>query len=216
MPPDATRWPPGRAGSPPRLPLLAAPTPSEWFGAAVQRLPELLLDHANCEKKAASTAIALMFAYPDDVALSRALSRLSREELRHFEQVDALLTALAVERVHAAPGRYAAGLRAASRRTEPGRKLDLLLTGALIEARSCERFERLAQVLPAQVAALYSGLMAAEARHTDLYLRLAETSARSAGLRDWRERLTELAAVEAGLATAPDPLFRFHSGPPPP
>jgi tRNA-(ms[2]io[6]A)-hydroxylase len=196
--------------------LLAAPTPSEWFGAAVQRLPELLLDHANCEKKAASTAIALMFAYPDDVALARALSRLAREELRHFEQVDALLSALGVERVHAAPGRYAAGLRGASRRTEPGRKLDLLLTGALIEARSCERFERLAQVLPAQVATLYSGLMAAEARHTDLYLRLAEATAGAAGLRDWRERLTELAAVEAGLATAPDPLFRFHSGPPPP
>jgi tRNA-(ms[2]io[6]A)-hydroxylase len=194
--------------------VLAAPTPREWFDAAVQRLPELLVDHANCEKKAASTAIALMFAYADDVPLARALSRLAREELRHFEQVDALLSALGIERVRAAPGRYAAGLRAGSRHVEPGRKLDLLLTGALIEARSCERFERLAQLLPPQVAMLYAGLMAAEARHTDLYLRLAEGHARASGLEAWRDRLAELAAVEAGLATSPDPLFRFHSGPP--
>src|SRR5690606_4928926 len=54
---------------------------------ACERWQELLVDHANCEKKAASTALSLMFAYADDCDLAAKLSRLAREELRHFEQV---------------------------------------------------------------------------------------------------------------------------------
>jgi tRNA-(ms[2]io[6]A)-hydroxylase len=72
------------------FPLLAA-TPAEWVDEAERRWPELLSDHANCEKKAASTALALMFAYPEDRELCARLSKLAREELRHFEQVDRLM-----------------------------------------------------------------------------------------------------------------------------
>ncbi len=67
----------------------------------------LLVDHANCEKKAASTALALMFAYPEDRALCLALARLAREELRHFEQVQKLMARLAVPARRLSPGRYA-------------------------------------------------------------------------------------------------------------
>jgi tRNA-(ms[2]io[6]A)-hydroxylase len=90
---------------------LLAPTPAAWVEAAVAQWPQLLADHANCEKKAASTALALMFAYPEDRALATRLSRLAREELRHFEQVDKLMQQHAVPYLRVKPGRYAAGLR---------------------------------------------------------------------------------------------------------
>ncbi len=191
-------------------PLLAA-TPDAWVQAATQRWPELLVDHANCEKKAASTALALIFAYPEDRALALALSRLAREELRHFEQVDRLMRSLDVPFERQKPGRYAQELRRELATREPRRKLDLLLVSALIEARSCERFERLAAVLPPRVAELYAGLRASEARHFEMYLQFA---AREFASDLWEPRLAELARVEADLATQPDPVFRFHSGPP--
>ncbi|MCP5327864.1 MAG: tRNA isopentenyl-2-thiomethyl-A-37 hydroxylase MiaE [Steroidobacteraceae bacterium] len=203
------------------LPIMVA-TPASWVHAACERWPLLLADHANCEKKAASTAIALMFAYTDDRRLAMRLSRLAREELRHFEQVDRLMAQLEVPPQRLPAGRYAAGLRAALRSSEPARKLDQLLCGALIEARSCERFGVLtggaggpeAPRLPAPVAALYAGLQASEARHFEFYLQAAQQHAEAAG-GDWQARLAALAAVEAELATSPDPEFRFHSGPPP-
>jgi tRNA-(ms[2]io[6]A)-hydroxylase len=183
----------------------------------------LLSDHANCEKKAASTALALMFAYPEDRALATRLSKLAREELRHFEQVDKLMQTEGVKYLRQKPGRYASGLRAAMKTHEPFRKLDLLLMGALIEARSCERFRLLSarpdgQGLPEPVASLYAGLEASEARHYELYLRLAEAHCKAQpaaqAAQSWQERLDELALVEAELATAADPEFRFHSGMP--
>ncbi len=164
-----------------------------------------------------------MFAYPEDRALATRLSRLAREELRHFEQVDKLMQQAKLPYLRQKPGRYAAGLRAELKTHEPRRKLDLLLMGALIEARSCERFRLLAArdaaqqtVLPTPVAELYRGLEASEARHFELYLRLAEQHASALGIKDWHLRLEELAAIEAGLVTAPDSEFRFHSGPPSP
>ncbi len=193
-------------GAPGRI--LAAPTPSDWVRVAAQRWPEILLDHANCEKKAASSALALIFAYPEQEQQNLQLSRLAREELRHFEQVTRLMRRLGVPFTRLKPGRYAAGLRAAMRTHEPARRLDLMLTGALIEARSCERFLCLAPHLPPAVGEFYAELARVEARHGELYLEFAAGAGE-----DWRARLAELAMVEATLATAPDSLLRFHSGP---
>ncbi len=193
--------------------LLLAATPAAWFEAAPAHLPELLLDHANCEKKAASTALALMFAYAEDTKLSRQMSRLAREELRHFEQVERQLERLGVAHARLKPARYALGLRAALASREPARRLDLLLCGALIEARSCERFAGLVPLLPAPLAAFYRGLEEAEARHFRVYLELAQGHAEAHGL-DLDGRLATLCTLEAELATAPDSVFRFHSGPP--
>jgi tRNA-(ms[2]io[6]A)-hydroxylase len=202
--------PPG-AAVPPQI-LLAA-SPEGWVTAACERWRELLVDHLGCEKKAASTALALLFAYPEDDAMTLALSRLAREELRHFEQVQALMRELKVPFTRAKPGRYAGGLRALTRTSEPHHKLDLLLTGALIEARSAERFAALAPRLPAPLDRFYATLQRSEARHFQLYLRLAIQAAHDNGL-NWRERLEALASREAELATTPDDQFRFHSGPP--
>jgi len=189
--------------------VLQSTTDPRWFRLAVERWQELLLDHANCEKKAASTALALMFSYPEDFELADRMSRLAREELRHFELVQQKLTELGVPFRRLSPSRYAEGLRKALRRDEPGRCVDLLLCGALIEARSHERFMGLIERLPAPLAEFYDSLAAAESRHAGLYQRLAARGGLSIA-----KRLDELADVEAELATAPDPQFRVHSGTP--
>jgi tRNA-(ms[2]io[6]A)-hydroxylase len=189
-------------------PLRSATDP-RWYDLAVERWQELLLDHANCEKKAASTALSLMFAYPEDFELAERMSRLAREELRHFELVQQQLRVLQVPVRRLSPSRYAEGLRRAVRRTEPERRVDLLLAGALIEARSHERFIGLIPRLGEPLGPFYASLASAEARHAGLYLKLADKRADDA-----RRRLEELAMIEAELAVVPDPEFRFHSGTP--
>jgi tRNA-(ms[2]io[6]A)-hydroxylase len=194
--------------------ILLAPTPASWVDYAAEHWGELLVDHANCEKKAASTALALMFAYPEDAPLATALSRLAREELRHFEAVQRMMKTLDVSHVRQRPGRYGAALRTAVRTTGQGRKLDLLLLGALIEARSAERFRLLAPRLPEPLREFYASLERSEARHFELYLELARAADESADKIESERRLRQLAAREAELATEPDGTFRFHSGAP--
>lgn len=196
--------------------ILKAATPVAWARHAAHHWQQLLVDHANCEKKAASTALALMFAYPEDLALCQALARLAREELRHFEQVQKLMQRLGVPVLRLSPGRYAGALRARLSTVEPQRKLDLLLCGALIEARSCERFETLAPLLAPPLADFYAELARSERRHAGLYLQLAQAAQREARLdaAQVHHRLEELATVEAALILEADPHFRFHSGVP--
>ena len=190
--------------------ILKASTPAAWVKAACADLPTLLIDHANCEKKAASTAMALMFSYPEDRALAVALSRLAREELKHFEQVERLMRKLDLPHQRMKPGRYAGELRKLVRNHDPKRKLDLMIVHALIEARSCERFRLLAKHLPAEVRELYAQLERSEARHFEMYLNFAE---REFAADEISERLELIATREAELATSPDTELRFHSGP---
>jgi tRNA-(ms[2]io[6]A)-hydroxylase len=191
--------------------ILLEATPRAWVVAALADLPTLLVDHANCEKKAASTALALIFAYPEDRALSVALSRLAREELKHFEQVEKLMRKLDIPYQRMKPGRYASELRKLVRNHEPKRKLDLMIVHALIEARSCERFRLLAEQLPDEVRDLYAQLERSEARHFEIYLEFAK---REFELSEIDDRLALIAARESELATSSDHELRFHSGPP--
>jgi tRNA-(ms[2]io[6]A)-hydroxylase len=193
--------------------LLLAPTPASWVEQARVSRDVLLIDHANCEKKAASTALALMFAYAEDLELAAQMSRLAREELRHFEQVAKLLRRLKIEPVRLAPGRYAERLRRLVAKREPEREVDLMICGAFIEARSCERFAALGPALGGPAGELFEGLHAAEARHFELYLGLAHRAAERAGV-DPAERIRAFAELEAELILSRDALFRFHSGVP--
>jgi tRNA-(ms[2]io[6]A)-hydroxylase len=194
--------------------LLRVPTPTAWVAAACANTELLLIDHANCEKKAASTALALMFAYAEDLLLADKMSRLAREELRHYEQVAKLIGCLGMVPRRLAPGRYAEGLRRLVARSEPQREVDLMICGAFIEARSCERFAALAPAIPLEpIAKLFEGLHAAEARHFKVYLDLARRAAARADI-DWHSRVDAFAALETELVITPDPVFRFHSGPP--
>ena len=188
-------------------------TPDEWVDEACSRIPELLLDHANCELKAASTALGFLYRYPDRTALAQRMSRLAREELRHFEQVRSIMQDMNVPFDRLSASRYAGGLRAAVRDDEPHKLLDLLLVGALIEARSCERFAKLAPHLPSKLGKFYNGLLASEARHFELYIELAKTECEVTD-DEVEARLIELKQLEANLITDPDTQFRFHSGVP--
>jgi tRNA-(ms[2]io[6]A)-hydroxylase len=194
-------------------PLLRAATPASWVACACAQPDVLLQDHANCEKKAASTALALMFAYAEDLDLTDKMSRLAREELRHYEQVAKLIRAMKIVPQRLAPGRYAERLRRLVSRSEPQREVDLMICGAFIEARSCERFAALSDVIGAPMRELFRGLHAAEARHYQVYLKLAGRAAARASL-DLKLRIEEFANLEAELITSADPNFRFHSGPP--
>jgi len=193
--------------------FLDAPTPDAWLDEAERRVPELLLDHANCELKAASTALGFLYRYPQRTELAQRMSRLAREELRHFEQVRAVMASMAVPFRKLTASRYAGGLRDAVRGDEPGKLLDMLLVGALIEARSCERFARLVPRLPAPLAKFYAGLLASEARHFERYLAFAHSET-GVGAGALAARAAELKALEARLITEPDAQFRFHSGHP--
>ena len=194
--------------------FLDTPTPDAWLDVASERLPEMLLDHANCELKAASTALGFLYRYPDRTALAQRMSRLAREELRHFEQVRSIMDDLEIPFERLSASRYAGGLRDAVRHEEPYKLLDLLLIGALIEARSCERFAKIAPRLPEKLGRFYGGLLASEARHFEHYIAFAKSEC---GIDEAEidARLAELKVLEAALVTEPDDEFRFHSGPPP-
>jgi tRNA-(ms[2]io[6]A)-hydroxylase len=191
--------------------FLPCPTPEAWLDAARRQLPLLLIDHANCEKKAATSALNLLQRYRDDLGQLRRLARLAREELLHFEQVLDLMQRRGIAYRKLSASRYAPRLHAAIRRDEPGRLIDTLIVGAIIEARSCERFARLAPLLDDELQAFYLGLLKAEARHYRDYLALA---ARAAGGRPIDPRIDQLLVLERELIETPDGELRFHSGPP--
>lgn len=194
---------------------LAEPTDPRWASWAVEHLDEVLLDHAHCEKKAASTAMNLIFRYQDKLPLMVPLSRLAREELAHFELVLEHLGRRGVAFDRQEPSPYAAELMTIVRRQEPMRLLDTLLCCAMIEARSCERMQLMAEALEAgeepELAKLYAGLLASEARHHASYLDLA----RALDLADeatLRGRLDEVARHEAAVIGAAPRVPRMHAG----
>jgi len=189
------------------------PTPDEWVAEAGRRLPEMLLDHANCELKAASTALGFLYRYPERAALAQRMSRLAREELRHFEQVRSIMDEMEIPFQRLSASRYAGRLRDAVRPVEPHKLLDMLLVGALIEARSCERFAMLVPRLPQKLGGFYGGLLASEARHFEHYIAFARSEC-GVGDADIDERLVALKDIEAAVISEPDATFRFHSGHP--
>lgn len=189
--------------------FLPCRTPDQWIENALARQDTLLIDHAHCEKKAASTALSLMYRYVDNPDLLHRMSRLAREELRHFEQVLAIMKKRGVTYGHLTPARYAAELRKEVRAEDPGRLVDILIVGAIIEARSCERFAALAPHLDESLADFYTSLLKSEARHYRDYLTLAEKAAGES----IDDRIATFIGIEKGLIERPDTEFRFHSGP---
>ena len=191
--------------------FLLCPTPRAWVDWALEHPDILLIDHANCEKKAASTALNLMYRYVDHHRLLSRLSKLAREELRHFEQVIAIMQTRGVSYPQLSAARYAGELRKLVRSHEPARLVDTLLVGAIIEARSCERFAMLAPELDAELGGFYTSLLKSESRHFRDYLDLAATL----GSQDEvARRLPIFLQRERELIEAPDQDFRFHSGVP--
>jgi tRNA-(ms[2]io[6]A)-hydroxylase len=191
---------------------LASTTHDAWIHEVQRDLPSLLLDHAHCEKKAASTAISLLFRYPEHTALTRPLTALAQEELEHFALLLDVLERHGVPYRKLTPSLYASRLMKGTRTEEPGRLLDTLLACSLIEARSCERMKMLAERLDDRdLAAMYQSLLASEARHHHVYVDLAcQIYPRD----EVQTRLRELAAHEAtAIVGLGDDGARMHSGP---
>lgn len=189
--------------------FLPCRTPEAWLSAAVESLPLLMIDHANCEKKAAATAMSLMHRYTDNTVLLNKMSRLAREELRHFEQVLKLMTKRGIAYESVTASRYAQGLREKVRKKDPHKLVDTLIVGALIEARSCERFAALSPHVDAELSDFYVSLLKSESRHFMDYITLAKTLASPDEV---DERLSLFSAIEQSLIEGPDTEVRFHSG----
>ena len=238
--------------------FLGCETPDAWIDMARQpeNLPNLLIDHCNCELKAAQTAMLLMRKYAVDkqsgdallewlkpfedfvyrkvgsgdfsehINLSKKLISKSdfvygeelidkmvlliKEELHHFQQVLEIMHARGYEYQNVPAGRYAKGLMRHVRTYEPQTLIDKLICGAYIEARSCERFAKLAPFLDDELNKFYVSLLRSEARHYQDYLSLAEKIAKE----DISERVRFFGEVEAELIQSSDPDFKFHSGRP--
>ena len=191
--------------------FLPCRTPDAWLSAAVKSLPVLRSDHANCEKKAAATAMSLMHRYTDNTPLLNKMSRLAREGLRHFEQVLKLMTQRGIAYEPVTASRYAQALREKVRKKDPHKLVDTLIVGALIEARSCERFAALAPHVDDTLRDFYKSLMNSESRTFADYISLAK------GLEDANvveERLASFRSLEKELIESEDTEIRFHSGVP--
>jgi tRNA-(ms[2]io[6]A)-hydroxylase len=188
---------------------LAAATDPAWAGRVLEEPGALLVDHAHCEKKAAGTALNLIFRYPQHGFLHAPLSRLAREELSHFEQVLRLLESRGLRFEAQRPSAYASRLRRSIRTHEPARLLDTLLCCSLIEARSCERFRLLSEAAAdPELRSFYAGLLACEARHHGIYVELCCVLVPED---EGRARLAELAREEARVLASVPPLPRMHA-----
>ena len=188
---------------------LRSRTEPEWLERAIGHTSEILIDHAHCERKAASQALSMLARFPDRPELVEPLLALAREELEHFELVMAILRERQVPMGSQAPSGYQAGLHAAVRKGMPEKLIDLLLIAALIEARSCERFKLLADHHPEPaLAKAFRSLLESEARHHAVFVRLAE------GYQDRvtvSARLQELAEHERQVLEQLPPMPRIHA-----
>lgn len=238
--------------------FLQCPTPQAWIDEAVkpENLAILLVDHANCELKAAQTAMLLLRRYAVDkesgeallawlkpfedfvyrkvgdgdfsqhVNLSKRLISKSnfehgdelidkmvlliKEELHHFQQVWDIMQDRGVAYENLTAARYARGLMKKVRTHDPAKLPDTLICGAYIEARSCERFAKLAPHLDDELNKFYISLLRSEARHFQDYLSLAQKISKE----DITERIKMIGEKEAELISSDDIEFRFHSGVP--
>ena len=188
---------------------LRSETQARWLRQVDEHLDQILIDHAHCEKKAAGTALNLLFAYVENVELCREMTRIVNEELEHFHMVLDLLHRRGIKFRRLPPSAYGRKLNDLVNKQEPQRAVDRLLVAGLIEARSCERFQFLAKhVSDPELAEFYRSLFESEARHHTTYTRLATHFAPEERV---MSRLDELAARETEIIAAGEESPRMHS-----
>lgn len=180
-----------------------------WLDQVRNHLDEVLIDHAHCEKKAAGTAMNIIFYYVENEQLCRDMTEIVTEELAHFHLVLELLRRRGIRFRRLKPSNYGTQLHELIRKNEPQRAVDRLLVSGLIEARSCERFGLLRDHLAdKELASFYDSLFESEARHHSTYVRLAKMYANDS---DVTARLEELSLAESQIIAAGDSLPRMHS-----
>ena len=195
----------------PLFDFLPCKTPQAWLQKALEHQDMLLINHCYLEQCAARNAVTMINRYPEKTALLDKMSKLAREELVHFERVLKLLKKRGIAYKAHKPSRYAGLLQVQVRKLEPDKFIDSMIVGAFIEARSCERFYRLAPLLDDELAQFYTSLLQSEARHFEDYLSLAKDVATDDAL---HARIAHFRKVERAAILDEDPQFRFHSGVP--
>jgi len=155
---------------------LKLPTDPRWVNIVEKNIDEILIDHAYCEQKAASTAISLIVSFPEYTELTQEMIALSREEMGHFKMVHDRIIARGQTLGRDRKDEYVIELirffpKGGSRTTQ---LVHRLLYAALIEARSCERFRLLSEQLKdKELAEFYHKLMVSEAGHYTMFLKFA-------------------------------------------
>jgi tRNA-(ms[2]io[6]A)-hydroxylase len=192
--------------------FLRVSTPESWCRFASQNLDLLLIDHAHCERKAAASALQLIAKNPHSSELIKALSPIVREEMLHFEKVLRLLKKQKLRLQALPPSDYGKSLhKLRSKKNNQESLRDDLIIGAIIEARSCERFFALLPYLEreSELHQFYEHLAHAEQRHFELYLKFAREIENHVD-----SRIIQFLDIENELILKQDDCFRFHSGQP--
>ncbi len=174
-------------------------TDPRWVDLANLSIEEILTDHAFCEQKAATTCITLITKYSDRMRLVAELAPVVTEEWGHFRMVLAELEKRGLKLGKQRKDEYVNHLISFQRKGGDfeERFLDQLLTMAMIEARSCERFKRLSEGLPDEyLRKFYRRFMESEAGHYHLFIDLAETYL---GKEKTKKRWADWLVFEAGL-----------------
>ncbi|MCP5070395.1 MAG: tRNA-(ms[2]io[6]A)-hydroxylase [bacterium] len=188
---------------------LASATDPAWADRVLWDLPEVLLDHAHCEKKAAGVPVRLIFQYPQHAFMMEPLAGLAREELAHFEEVLGWLERKGLQYRRQRPSAYAGQLRRIVRAQEPMRLIDILLCCAVIEARSFERLGLLASAVDEEpLGRFWEALRKAESRHHRVYVDLA---CKLAPRDEVADRLEVITHHEAAILADAQALPRLHS-----
>lgn len=178
---------------------LQLPTDPRWVNIAEKNIEEILVDHAYCEQKAATSGISLIVKYPDKTRLVEEMTDLVAEEWSHFERVLAELKKRGFELGRNRPDEYVVQLSKHIRKGDKRERqlMDHLLVNALIEARSCERFKLLWKNLEdEELKKFYYELMVSEAGHYVSFVKLAKEYM-PADIVD--ARLKELLEIEADI-----------------
>lgn len=192
--------------------FLQVNTPDAWLQYAAEHMPLLLLDHAHCERKAASTAINFISKYPEKRELISVMAPLAREELLHFEKVIDIMKQRGISYAPLQPSEYASNLhKHVTNKDGMERLCDQLIIGAIIEARSCERFNAITPYIEDdELAKFYRTLVKSECRHFEEYLHLVRLYGGNLN-----GRISQFLDIENAFIVSNDVVFRFHSGLPP-
>ena len=189
---------------------LQLPTDPRWVNLAEKSMAEILTDHAYCEQKAATTCISLIQRYSDKEKMVTELSPIVTEEWGHFRLVLAELHKRKLQLGKQRKDEYVNALLLFQRKGGHinDRFLDQMLTMALIEARSCERFKRLSEGLnDVYMQKFYRRFMESEAGHYTLFIELSETYIDKEKVRNrWKEWLDYEADVIKNLEVRGDRL----------
>jgi len=180
----------------------------EWVENALQNLDQILIDHAHCERKAATFALSMTTRYPERELMVSKMIEIAQEELEHFQLVHNYIVEKGIQFTKDSGNFFVQNLHSLISKQEPMRFLDSLLVGALIEARSCERFSQLAKhVQSVELQKFYSSLLASEAGHYTIYTDIAREYFPKETVKG---RLEELAEKEAEIVDLLDNTPTIH------